>query len=331
MEMASHYYHHINSLEDEANLVKRIINLETEVRAKREKNRLINNSENEKYSKIFNPITQSMKTLQDAVTSSSGKSTNEIQSAKLVSLPEFEELQNIEEKYGEEFDNQPSAPQNVLSEIKQKQRDDGLFGLNWASHRIGKYDFKVRGNKLQVHIDGDQWKTFDIPNKDVWRLLLLQNPANKVKVKNDDGSPTEALEEYRDIVKTLDLVGHAQSMTAQYKKRAKYKDLIRSSVGSGFLYSIHQPSSFTRKRKGNGIQKREIPRIKIKRTFPPSTVVIPSDKQGLLCALVKSMAELNSGNTSMRNLVVPLAQEAKRRGILPKEYSNVTDLNWTYA
>ena len=79
-----------------------------------------------------------------------------------------------------------------------------------------------------------------------------------------------------------------------------------------------------------------------KQLFKPSTIVIPSDKKGLLSALIKATAEMKAGNSSMRNLVVPLEQEAKRRGILPIEYengihnsSNATDeednLNWIYA
>ena len=116
--------------------------------------------------------------------------------------------------------------------------------------------------------------------------------------------------------------------------------------GTGFFYSLQQPSSFKRKKTGSGIQKdgssppsQQSPPLspcqtkKKKRSqkFSPETVVIPSDKKGLLCALVRAMAELKAGNTSMRNLVVPLALEAKRRGILPKEYSNVDNLNWIYA
>ena len=31
-----------------------------------------------------------------------------------------------------------------------------------------------------------------------------------------------------------------------------------------------------------------------------------------------TLAELRAGNNSMRNIVVPLAQEAKRKGILPE-------------
>ena len=48
-------------------------------------------------------------------------------------------------------------------------------------------------------------------------------------------------------------------------------------------------------------------------TVKPSTVVIPSDKKGLMCALLQALAKLRAGNTAMRKFVVPLAKEAKRK------------------
>ena len=179
---------------------------------------------------------------------------------------------------------------------------------------------------------------------------FIAKPANKVHTKTQDGGLTPAAKQYKDIVQKLDLVQHAQKTKAGYKKRAKYKNIIAiASSGTGFCYSLQQPSSFKRKKTGSGIQKDRSPppppppppplsplcqtkKKKRLQKFSPETVVIPSDKKGLLCALVKAMAELKAGNTSMRNLVVPLALEAKRRGILPKEYSNdVDNLNWIYA
>ena len=115
--------------------------------------------------------------------------------------------------------------------------------------------------------------------------------------------------------------------------------------GSGFLFSIKKPSSFTkvaaeerkRKKEGKGLIKNVKHYHRKQQLFKPSTIVIPSDKKGLLNALVKATAEMKAGNSSMRNLVVPLEQEAKRRGILPINYGNALNgdgddnLNWIYA
>ena len=72
--MSCQHYHHIDSIEDETNLLKRIVHLQTQIRASRERKRLSDNSESETYSKIFEPITKSMKSLQAAVVSGSSSS-----------------------------------------------------------------------------------------------------------------------------------------------------------------------------------------------------------------------------------------------------------------
>ena len=99
----------------------------------------------------------------------------------------------------------------------------------------------------------------------------------------------------------------------QIKNRAKYKLLSR--VGRGFLFTTRKPKFL--KRSHNRVS--------------PSVVVVPSDKQGLLRALKKSVAELRSGNTSMQNVVVPLAQEAKRLKILPPGLLSSKELTWVFA
>ena len=78
------------------------------------------------------------------------------------------------------------------------------------------------------------------------------------------------------------------------------------------------------------LSKNSKPKIK-KSVFQPSTIVIPSDKKGLLRALVQALAELRSGNTSMQNLVVPLAHEAQRKWILPTNLFTPEELTWVYA
>ena len=54
--------------------------------------------------------------------------------------------------------------------------------------------------------------------------------------------------------------------------------------------------------------------------FHSSTVVIPSDKKGLMRELLQALAELRAGYNSMQNIVVPLAQEAKRNKLFQQTY-----------
>ena len=59
--------------------------------------------------------------------------------------------------------------------------------------------------------------------------------------------------------------------------------------------------------------------------------MVPSDKKGILRELYQSVAELRADNNSMQNIVVPLAQEAKRRNILPQNLLTPTEMNWVFA
>ena len=47
--------------------------------------------------------------------------------------------------------------------------------------------------------------------------------------------------------------------------------------------------------------------------------------------MVQSVAEMRSGNTSMQNIIVPLAQEAKRLKILPPGLLTPEEMTWVFA
>ena len=101
----------------------------------------------------------------------------------------------------------------------------------------------------------------------------------------------------------MNLVDFAYAKSGRtFTKRWKYKLLSNLSTGSGFLFSV-QPPPF----------------------------ILPSDKKGLLRELYKAVAELRAGNTSMQNLVVPLAQEAKRKRILPRNLLTTEEQNWVFT
>lgn len=117
------------------------------------------------------------------------------------------------------------------------------------------------------------------------------------------------MESYIQIANKLHLLETAEERGGKYyKKFSKFRILNKARSGSGFLFSIKPP-----------------PFVK------PSTVVIPSDNKGLMRELVKALSELRAGNTSMRNLVVPLAQEARRKKILPKYLLEPDEETWVFA
>ena len=91
---------------------------------------------------------------------------------------------------------------------------------------------------------------------------------------------------------------------------------MEDKTGPGFLFSVKPPPP-------------SVPRSG--KRIKPTTVVIPSDKKGLLRELVKAVAELRAGNTDMQNYVVPLAQEAKRKRILPRNLLSADEQMWVFA
>ena len=121
----SYYYHKINSVQDEANLLKQIINLETQVRAKRERERLTSNSESEKYAKIFEPITQSMRTLHTIASSSSSPRTGGQQSVNSGSTVKSAEKKEEEEEEGEEGEENDHYDPGSYRHISRQTRPDG--------------------------------------------------------------------------------------------------------------------------------------------------------------------------------------------------------------
>ena len=141
-----------------------------------------------------------------------------------------------------------------------------------------------------------------------------------MELKTIKGNYIPAVKDYVDIVHKLNLVEIAiRNHPRTYKNRSKYK-LIESfsTKGTGFLFSVSPPPFL-----GKDIKKKKI--------IKPSTVIIPSDKKGLMRALLQALAELRAGNTSMQNFVVPLAKEAKRKKILPPNLLSPDEETWVFA
>ena len=134
-------------------------------------------------------------------------------------------------------------------------------------------------------------------------MLLAKNPQSvNLVYKDKEGKYLPFVQKYREIAKDLNLT---DAIARGLKKRTKYK--IIDKKGSGFMFTYHPP------------------------LVNPNTVVIPSDNEGLMHALVVALAELRAGNNSMRNILVPLAQEAQRKRILPKDLLTPNETTWVFA
>ena len=220
--------------------------------------------------------------------------------------PEVDDSITIEDNPGEMY-------QNAKRSIPKKSKDDGVFGLNVEDNSIGNYTYIVDRNNLHIMAKGEHVKTYTIDDPKLWQLLLVMRPKDiGLQLKDEFDRNTPTLNKYIRLVDDLDLVTIADENGVKIRNRAKYQLLSRK--GRGFLFTSRKPE-FLRK----------------KGSVSPSVVVVPSDKQGLLRALKKSVAELRSGNTSMQNVVVPLAQEAKRLRILPPGLLSSKELTWVFA
>ena len=328
------FFHPIKTIEDREQMLKSVLALQTQIRTKRKKDRLVNNSRHEKYAKIFEPITRTLKDLSDIPsTASSTNVTNgdliDLNSPPVdnllapIKLPTSSDLKEEEQHLepGELYE-------QALEIVPIEKRDDGRFGLNTSTRKIGDNTFTVEGDILKVvnEEDGSEF-TFLIDDIDVWIILLAKSPGNFMTLSqrgtttSPKRAPTRkksqyvpAVKRYIEIANKLNLIETAEERGGTYKSLSKYKILTseRSAAGSGFLFSIKPPPF-------------------IKKGFNPSTVVIPSDNKGLMRELVKALSELRAGNTSMRNLVVPLAQEAKRKRILPIHLLSPDEETWVFA
>ena len=185
---------------------------------------------------------------------------------------------------------------HALREVPRKLRDDGKLGLDTDDHRIGDYIYEVEGNVLQVLKNGEE-KRFEITDLNLWKMLIVMNPVKIQLTVKKNKQYLPFVYEYADIVNELNLM----DLYVGSKNRVKYKILKELHQG-GFLFSVQPP-----------------------------TIVIPSDNQGLMSELYKALAELRAGNSSMRNLLVPLAQEANRKNILPPHLLSPDEETWVFA
>ena len=279
------------------NQLAQILKIQSEIRKQREKRRRITTSQNQKYSQIFQPVTNSIKKL--LPTENILDQPVPQPDAPLLN-PEVKE-----EKFYEEPNN--DVYRQALIEVPENLRSDGVLGLNTWTHTIGEYEYEVKGNNLHcVSLDGLDNVEFKIDNLNLWMLLLVKNPS-RIQLKLKVGKEYEPyVYDFKDIVERLGLEDFGRHNYG-YHFRKKVKILADlEKAGSGFLFTSTPP-------------------------IKSDTLVIPSDKAGLLHELYTALAELRSGNTSMQNIVVPLAAEAQRLGCLPKNLLTPEEQTWVYA
>ena len=161
-------YLQINSAAERARLLKEMLQIQAQIRTKKEKERLIKTNQTTRYAKIFEPVTKSIEKL----------------SKPVVEVPIVDDLIDLKQPATKKEENDAEIEEgatlfdSVLQTIPLTLRDDGIFGLDVHTQRIGSHDFRVINDDLVV----DRVKSYRITDPDLWRLLLVKRP-NSINLK----------------------------------------------------------------------------------------------------------------------------------------------------
>ena len=165
----------MSRLTNQIRMMEEILKLQSRIRAKKEKERALKTSRNEKYTTMLEPVTQQLERMkphpppppppQPSPAVSDVKEEHD--------LIDFEEPTTLEEvKDHSLFD-------KALTAVTASRRDDGVFGLDLHKNKIGAHDFQIDGNNLVID-EGDY--VYNIGSRDLWRLLLVKRP-DSIKLK----------------------------------------------------------------------------------------------------------------------------------------------------
>ena len=325
-------YHRINTLADEERLLRQTLALQSSIRAKRERQRRKRTHDTEVYSQMLEPVTSSIAklTTPNLGTTTAAAATAVKQEGSVKKEEEEEEEEDSKPDAGDSHDEYSTTEmtikqepdelyQEALAMIPRKLRDDGELGLCPRTHRIGDYTYSVHGNILQAvsnldEEDEEEMHQFEIQSLNLWKLLLILNPNKIGLILRDQHRGGGGGGEYFPFVRDYVHIAYKLKLLKSYtggRNRVKYTLLTEhhwgSGLGGGGGGGKLELGSGGRRGGGGG-------RFLFSSTPPtPRVIVLPPDNPGLLAELYRAVAELQAGNTTMRNLVVPMVREARRR------------------
>ena len=156
----SYHFYRIDSLANEKRLLREKLRMENQIRMNREKNRHSRAAQSQRYSRMLEPVTNSLEELKNTQKSTVVKPHHE---ENLIDLDDYQldvnddgdgddtslqlkplmsdDLKDIEveeEKPGELY-------LQAVNSIPQRYLDDGVFGLNIKTGTIGNNPFSVSG------------------------------------------------------------------------------------------------------------------------------------------------------------------------------------------
>ena len=300
-------YHRALQVKRKQTLLEELLQVQKQIRMQREKVMQNDRNNRKKYTKIFEPLTESiqkLKTEPQPITTTN--STPLVDFEEEVKKDDGEEPENFLDDLNE-IDEPGYLYTQALQEVPRGLRDDGMLGLNTNNHTIGDWMFEVAGNHLLCR-KGVEAVSFEVTDLNLWCLLLVFNPKQiNLSTVTSRGMLLPYVRKYAEIAIRLELRERYERIS-RTRNRVKYKLIRNIRLGKGFLFTSKRPT-----------------------LIHPDTVIIPSDSKGLLKNLLLAVSEFRAGNTSMRNIIVPLAAEAERKNILPKDLLTNDEKIWVFA
>ena len=208
----SYHPYRLQSIENERRLLEKMLTLQNKVREAREKERQLKSSQSSHYTKIFQPITSSLKHLKQSqvmkvdsstITDKSSDNGNTDSSNGLDTSGDNNEKFKLNSVIVK--DNPGDLYKDALNSVPIKSRDDGVFGLNVTTKHIGNYTFLVDEDTLHVMDHEDQVGSYVIDDYELWQLLLVKRPRDiGLKLKDARGRETpQHLTNIFGLLKTL--------------------------------------------------------------------------------------------------------------------------------
>ena len=345
-------FYPVHTIKDEQELLKDIVDVQTAIRAQKEKKRLQEQGTYQQYAKVFEPITRTLLTL-DQVQEQRQQQNNDRKRKKRDVTPprayQKAEEEEEEEDDSADFDDDdddddkkavlpdmfstpttskkkiknspissPSSPPPVLYTealhlIGKNNLDDGLFGCNDKTKTIGGMPYSVSSiGNLTIHTEQQGRLVFNIKQLNVWIMFLAKTPSEVVKI-DQVGSLTNKSSSSSPVS------GARPGYVKRWKDICTQLELVplalKSKVRRAQTRDLYTREKFKllQESEGSGL-----------------VTVLASDKNGLLRQLQLAAAEYEAGNKDLLSVITAGVKEANRLRIPKAKLSFLKNIPQTF-
>ena len=126
----------MSRLTNQIRMMEEMLQLQSRIRARKEKERALKTSKNEKYTAMLEPVTQQLERMKPHPPTPPPHPSPAVSDVK-----EEHDLIDFEEPTTHEEVKDHSLFDKALTAVTASRRDDGVFGLDLHKKRIGPHDF----------------------------------------------------------------------------------------------------------------------------------------------------------------------------------------------